>query len=64
MPIADITSIDYQPAEGLMPVTFENQVTAVYFDVPLETYLALRFAPAQSAFFREQIMGRYHCSIG
>ncbi len=65
MPNATISRVDYEPVLGHMPVTFADaNVVAVYFGVPVETYIRLKFAAEPERYFREKVMGRYCCMIG
>ena len=64
MPTAAISRIDYEPVMGHMPVTFAGSgLVATYFDVPVETYIGLKYAPDPERYFRERVMTQYSCMI-
>jgi hypothetical protein len=54
-----LNRLDYEPVMGHMLVTFRTGRTSVYFDVPLEIYLALRFSNAREHYFRSRVAGRF-----
>lgn len=66
MPTAAISRIEYEPVMGHMPVTFtygDAGLVAIYFDVPVDTYIRLKFAAEPERYFREKVMGRYSCMV-
>ena len=59
MPSTVIRSFDYDPAEQRLDVTFVTGRRYSYFEVPAETYAAMKASFAKGEFFNAQIRNRY-----
>ena len=59
MPSSVIRAFDYDPAERRLDVRFVSGRRYSYFEVPPETYQAMRLSFAKGEFFNAHIRGRF-----
>jgi hypothetical protein len=59
MPSSVIRSFAYDPAERRLDVTFVSGRAYAYFEVPPETYEAMRLSFAKGEFFNAHIRDRF-----
>jgi len=59
MPSTVIRSFDYDPAEQRLDVTFVTGRRYSYFEVPEETYAAMKASFAKGEFFNANIRNRF-----
>lgn len=57
---SNIGSIDYDPQENLLHITFNSGRTYQYYNVPADIHEKLLSAPSIGGYFNDHIKNRYH----